>query len=154
MPLITLSAATANDADTLMALALEAFGPSYQLYDRYPHGIESLSWHKEQIESGFPHAVLYESELVGGIYVEPLSDQEMKISHFFISPNHQGKKIGSTVINLIEQQYADVRKWSLISPYKDYGNHYFYEKHGYIRVGQATPFEGSEFKLYLYEKQL
>jgi hypothetical protein len=50
--------------------------------------------------------------------------------------------------------YPDARKWSLDTPYKSYRNHYFYEKHGYVKVGETQPEKENEFYLFLYEKNI
>ena len=113
-----------------------------------------MNWHNEQIEGGFYHSILLDDELVGGIVVQPHPDNAMKIDYFYIGTAFQGKKIGQSVMVLLEELYTDVKKWFLSTPYKDYGNHYFYEKHGYIKVGEMKPMEGNEFTLFMYEKQM
>ena len=79
-------------------------------------------------------------------------NNEMKIEYLFIIPKYQGKKIGATVMALIEKENKGITKWFLLTPYKDYRNHYFYEKLGYEKVGEIQPIEKSEFTLFQYEK--
>ena len=154
MPSVTILIATQKDSEMLRAFALEAFARNFEIYGQYPPGLDSLEWHREQIQGGHCHRIMYDDEQVGGIYLLPQSDKEMKIDFFFIETKHQGKKIGTRVLDLIEASYPDVKKWSLVSPYKDYGNHRFYERHGFAKVGEFKPDERTDFKLLQYEKQL
>ena len=79
-------------------------------------------------------------------------NNEMKIECLFISPKYQGKKIGATVMALIEKEYDGLTKWFMLTPYKNYKNHYLYEKLGYKKVGEIKPIKKSEFTLFQYEK--
>ena len=55
-------------------------------------------------------------------------------------------------MKLLEEHYDDIQKWFLCTPYKDVGNHYFYEKLGYRKVGEFKPEQTKEFTLFQYEK--
>ena len=128
---LTLNLANTLDAPTLKQLSLESFKEGFDLYNRYPPGIESLAWHESEIEKCHYYKVLLDGELAGGICVTPLDDEKIYLRYLFISVKHQNKRIGSKVLELIEKQYSWAKSWSLITPYKSYRNHYFYEKYGY-----------------------
>lgn len=151
---VSLPIATVEDTDSLMALALDAFARNAELYGGYPPGLESREWHEEHISDGYCHRIMDGDELVGGIYLIPHPEQVMKLDFIFVGVKFQGKKIGNAVLELMEEAYPDVKKWFLHTPYKDYGNHYFYEKHGYVKVGEVQPDKESEFLLFHYEKEL
>jgi len=151
-PNITIPLATEADASRLLELALEAFLPNFEKYGHYPSGMESLEWHVEQIRGGFCHAIMDGKKLVGGIYLLPHPGNRMKVSYFFIAAACQGKGLGSTVLAFVEEWYADVMDWFLATPYRDYANHRFYEKHGYVKAGEFQPMEDNDFILFIYEK--
>ena len=152
MSKIEISAAKIEEAETLQSIAISAFEENYKKYGHFPPGIEFLDWHREKIIDDIYHTILYEKEIVGGLHMISYHNDEMKIEYLFISPEYQGKKIGATVMALIEKEYKGVKKWFLLTPFKDYRNHYFYEKLGYEKVGEIQPIEKNEFTLFHYEK--
>jgi hypothetical protein len=100
--------ATIDEAERLQAISLMAFKANFGKYGHYPPGIESADWHQEQIRQGLYHKVIHEDSLVGGIYLTLHPNQEMKIEYLYISPYYQNKKIGLTVMELIEDQYKEM----------------------------------------------
>jgi N-acetylglutamate synthase-like GNAT family acetyltransferase len=149
---IEIPLAKVEHANILKALSIEAFEENYEKYGHYPPGLESINWHTEKIETDIYHTIRHGGKIIGGVHLSAHPNQEMKIEYLFISPLHQGKKIGATVIALLEEKYEEVQKWFLLTPYKDFRNHHFYEKQGYQKVGEIKPCENEEFTLYQYEK--
>ena len=149
---IIISQAETADAEMLKAISIRAFKGNFEKYGHYPPGLESLEWHQDKIKNGIYYKILDDKNLVGGLYMLAYPDNEMKIEYLFISPDYQGQKIGTKVMALIKEKYKEIKKWFLLTPYKDFGNHQFYEKLGYKKVGEVKPIENSEFKLFQYEK--
>lgn len=141
-----------NEAERLRAISILAFKANFEKYGHYPPEIESVDWHQEKIMQGMYHKVMYEDILVGGIYLSLQPNHEMKIEYLYISPEYQNKKIGFTVMEQIEDQYKEIKKWFLLTPYKDFGNNHFYGKLGYKKVSELQPDEKNDFKLFQYEK--
>jgi GNAT superfamily N-acetyltransferase len=154
MSKIRIPLAEIDDAEALKDIITSAFKVNFEKYGHNPPGIESVEWHRDQIWKGNYHKINFDDNLVGGIYLKPYPNQEMKIEYFFISPEYQNKKIGAMVMGLVEEKYEEIDKWFLVTPYKDFRNHYFYEKLGYKRVGELRPDENSDFKLFQYEKEI
>ncbi len=152
MPKIEIPIAKFEEAEILKFLSISAFEENYKKYGHYPPGLESVDWHKEKIKNDIYHTILYEKEIVGGLHMISYPKNEMKIEYLFISPKYQGKKIGSAVMALIEKEYKEITRWFLLTPFKDFRNHYFYEKLGYKKVAEIKPIEKSEFTLFQYEK--
>ena len=151
---VTLAQAKGEDAEALKAISVEAFTDDYELYGSYPPGIESLDWHTAEIETGHYYKVIYEDALAGGIYVILTGVDQIEIKYLFISGNFQNKRIGSVTMELIEKQYPNARIWTLVTPFKAYRNHHFYEKCGYSKVGEFQPDPTREFKVYEYKKEI
>ena len=154
MSVIKIPAAKFEEAEILKSVSMHAFKENYEKYGHYPPGIESLDWHKEKIKNGIYRTIQYEKSIVGGVYMNFHPNNEMEIEYLFITPKYQGQKIGAAVMDLIEKEYKKITKWFLYTPYKDYRNHYFYEKFGYEKVGEVQPIEKDEFTLFKYEKTL
>ena len=149
-----LEVATSEDAEQLRAISVQAFTNDFEQYGAYPPDIESLDWHKSAIAKGHYYKILYDGEVAGGICVIPFSNKHIEIKYFFISDNFQNKQIGSATMELIEKQYSDAQVWTLVTPYKAYRNHHFYEKFGYSKVGEIQPDPGDPFKLFEYQKEM
>lgn len=141
-----------DDAAALMVIATSAFSRSLERYGYFPHGMDSVEWHREHIDRGCCHVIKYDDRLVGGIYLDPHPEDSMKIEYFFISPASQNQGIGSEVMRLVEQMYDTVAKWFLLTPHEDYENHHFYEKLGYAKARKLKPDSGEEFAFFEYEK--
>lgn len=154
MSKIEIPLAETKEAEVLQSLSVSAFKENFENYGHYPPGMELVEWHQDKIKNGNYHKILYDGNIVGGLYVTLHPNKEMKIEYLFIRPEYQGKKIGTTVMVLIEKRYKDIKKWFLLTPYKDFRNHYFYEKTGYTKVGERTPDENSDFKLFQYVKHI
>ncbi|MEZ8741148.1 GNAT family N-acetyltransferase [Photobacterium swingsii] len=147
-----LELANVADALVLKALCMEAFTPDFEQYGGFPPGVEDIDWHLGQITTGHYYKIYYNDELAGGILTVPTTDVETEIKLFYITGDFQDKQLGSKVIALIEQCYPMTKQWSLVTPYKSYRNHHFYEKQGYVKVGELQPEPNDEFRLFQYEK--
>jgi GNAT superfamily N-acetyltransferase len=153
MPNVVISAAEISEAEALKDISTSAFKNNFEKYGHYPPGIESLEWHQDKIINEIYYKIQYDRRIVGGVYLSLHPTNEMKIEFIFLSPDFHGKKIGTKVMSLIEKKHNEIRKWFLLTPYKDFHNHRFYEKFGYLKIGEIKPDENSNFKLFQYEKK-
>ncbi len=151
---VKLDKAKVEDAEVLKAVSVLAFKSDFEQYGSYPPGIEALDWHKSTIDKGHYYKISYVGEVAGGICVIPSVNDLVKIKYFFISNTYQNKNIGSTTMELIEKKYSNARTWALVTPYKAYRNHHFYEKFGYSKVGEIQPDPNNEFKVFKYKKEI
>lgn len=151
---VKLDKAKVENAEVLKAICVLAFTGDYEEYGSYPPGIESLDWHKSEIEKGHYYKIRYDGEIAGGICVIPSVNDLIKLKYFFISDIYQNKGIGSTTMELIEKKYSNARAWGLVTPYKAYRNHHFYEKFGYSKVGEVQPDPKNEFRIFKYKKEI
>ena len=149
-----LERAKVEDAEKLKAICVLAFISDYEQYGSYPPGIESLAWHQTEIEKGHYYKILYNGALAGGICVIPSANKQIEIKYFFISNDFQNKRIGSSIMDLIEEKYHSATTWTLVTPYKAFRNHHFYEKFGYVKVGEAQPDPNNDFKVFEYKKEV
>ncbi|MCL1065271.1 GNAT family N-acetyltransferase [Shewanella olleyana] len=154
MTQIQLVLAQIEDAALLKALAVKAFQADFEQYGSFPPHIESTPWHQQSIESGHYYIIKHDSQTAGGILLVPKSLTEIEVKYFFIAPAFQNKCIGLDTISLLEKRYPDVLNWSLVTPYKAFRNHHFYQKLGYKKVGEIQPEPNENFWLFEYQKTI
>lgn len=92
--------------------------------------------------------------MAGGICVIPSKTNKIEIKFFFISDDFQNRKIGTKVMELIENKYNSATTWTLVTPYKAFRNHHFYEKLGYLKVNEIQPDPQNLFKVFQYVKEV
>jgi GNAT superfamily N-acetyltransferase len=143
-----------KDAEILKEIGIKAFEEDKKQYGSTPPGIDSVDWHLSQIKSGMYYKIIYDGQTVGGIKLFDMKGRHYRLGSIYILPDFQNHGIGHKAIEFIEKVYPDARKWSLDTPYKSYRNHYFYEKHGYVKVGETQPEKENGFYLFLYEKNI
>ncbi len=143
-----------RDAEILREVCIKAFEEDKSMYGLMPPDIDKISWHKCNIDRGLYYKIVVNNEIVGGVKLFSINTRHYRVGTIYITPEHQNNNIGTEVINFIEGEYPQVKKWSLDTPYKSFRNHHFYEKLGYIKIGEEHPNQGSEFCLYLYEKNI
>lgn len=149
---IIITQAEIVDAENLRDLSVDAFIGNFERYGHYPPGLESLDWHQDKVKNGIYYKILYAGNVIGGVTLIKENQYDMEIEYLFIGQAYQDKKFGSALLGLLEKEHAEVKKWMLFTPYKDFRNHHFYEKNNYIKTGEASPVENSDFKLFKYEK--
>ncbi len=142
-----------GDEEILKNIAVRAFQDDKDKYGSFPPGINFVDWHKSQIHSGMYYKILFKNMIIGGIRLFDKNNGHYRLGAIFISPDYQNKGIGHKAIEFIENLYPNAKKWSLDTPYQNYRNHYFYEKHGYVKVGEIQPNKKEDFYLFLYEKE-
>jgi RimJ/RimL family protein N-acetyltransferase len=142
------------DGEALRRVAINAFEEDRVLYGSMPPGIESLEWHLSKIKNGLYYKITLDNNIIGGINLYRLSQDHFRLGAIFIDPAFQNQGIGKKAVNFIETTHSHIKKWSLDTPYKSYRNHYFYEKHGYVKVEEFKPEENSDFCLFEYVKEI
>jgi len=146
--------AVESDAEALRDVSIRAFEEDKKRYGAMPPGMGAMEWHLSMIKDGMYYKIELDNEIIGGIKLFNLGNGHYRLGAIFIHPEHQSKGIGTTAIHFIENEYPNITKWSLDTPYLSYENHHFYEKLGYCKTGEFKPEENREFCLFLYEKEV
>ena len=159
MSLITIEKATIADAEKLTELKKRTFDEEVKKwlpnqndvidYNIKPPGYSSIEMTKYMIRELEYFKVLQDIEIIGGIIITISGKSFGRIDRIFIDPSYQGKGIGSRVINLIEEEFPNVRAWDLETSSRQINNHYFYEK-----VGYRTTYETEDEYGYLKEIEI
>jgi len=109
----------------------------------------------DNIRYHIEHNIYYKIELdgaiIGGVFIVEEDEHTVSIQDFCISPNHQNKGYGQSVIKELENIHGDRKKWELTTPVYSVRNQRLYEKHGYMQVKIAD--YGGTLCVY-YEKYL
>ncbi|MFD2875681.1 GNAT family N-acetyltransferase [Paenibacillus rhizoplanae] len=70
---------------------------------------------------------------------------------FFIDPLYQNQGFGHEALHFLFVQYPAAKRWTLDTPSWAVRNHHFYEKHGFIRIGEIYDAESSQ-SIWEYER--
>ena len=157
MSLITIEKASSTDAEKLTEIMKRTFDEEAKKwlpnhddaidYNIQPPGYSSIEMTTYMIRELEYYKVLQDNEIIGGIIITISGKSFGRIDRIFVDPTYQGKGIGSRVINLVEEEFPNVRIWDLETSSKQINNHYFYEKMGY-----RTTFESEDE--YGYQKKI
>jgi ribosomal protein S18 acetylase RimI-like enzyme len=151
---ITFERATADDAQALMNVQIAAFHNDAVIYPGVavdgPPGYDSIGSVLRKIEEDEYYKIVFEGQIIGGIVVYVQDDGHFHLDLIYIDPAYHGRGIGTQAIQFIEGIYA-AQKWSLHTPLYATRNHHFYEKFGYVKVGEE---HHDDIILIAYEKRI
>ena len=157
MSFITIEKATITDAEKLTEIKKRTFDEEAKKwlpnhgdaidYNIQPPGYSSIEMTKYMIRELEYFKVLQDNEIIGGIIITISGRSFGRIDRIFVDPNYQGKGIGSRVINLVEEEFPNVRTWDLETSSKQINNHYFYEKMGYRTTFKSEDEYGYQKKI-------
>lgn len=152
--MLNLIRASAEDARILTDISTESFGHDARTYlgkTLGPYGYNSLEWHLQKIDECDYYKIVNDNEIIGGLYISQISGSHYRLECIFIHPNKQNQKLGTQLIQLMEQSYPSARKWTLDTPSWNPRTNHFYPKLGYVKTGE----EDLKFLvLNLYEKNI
>ena len=142
---------TLEDIEKLLPIQKSSFQEDLEKYEDFETNpaCETSEKLAENIKKYHHYTILYDDAIIGAIDVRG-NDERMHIDKVFISPTIQNKGIGTAAIHFLEEQFPNVKLWTLYTPYLSFRNHHFYEKFGYQKTKetQLTP----KLILFKYEK--
>ena len=151
---ITIEQATADDAETLVQLQIAAFHHDALIYPGVeiggPPGYDSVESVLQKIHEDDCYKITVDGQRVGGIVVFSKGEGHFHLDLIYIDPAYHNRGIGTRAMQFLEQHYA-ATKWTLDTPDWAVRNHHFYEKFGYVKVGEDVQ---DDITLIAYEKQI
>ena len=151
---ITFERAVPADAETLVKVQIAAFHDDARMYPGVelggPPGYDSVDVMLRKIGEAEVYKIVADSQIVGGIILYDEGHGHFHLDVLDIDPAYHNRGIGTQAMHFIEQTYP-ATKWTLNTPGYAIRNQHFYEKLGYVKVGEA-PFDG--FILFDYEKKV
>jgi RimJ/RimL family protein N-acetyltransferase len=141
-----------DEIENLLAIQKEAFAEDYALYKDHDSTPVNETTEKliENIERFYHFTIWLDNDIIGAIDIRPLDDKRLRLSKLFLRTEYQNKGLGSRIIQLMESEFPLIKDWSLYTPYLNKRNHHFYEKLGYIKIGEVQVTE--KLQLFKYEK--
>jgi RimJ/RimL family protein N-acetyltransferase len=141
-----------DEIEDLLAIQKEVFAEDYVLYNDHDSTPVNETTEKliENIERFFHFTIWVDNDIIGAIDIRPLDDKRLRLSKLFLRTEYQNKGLGSKIIQLMESEFPLIKDWSLYTPYLNKRNHHFYEKLGYIKIGEVQVTE--KLQLFKYEK--
>jgi GNAT superfamily N-acetyltransferase len=150
----TFTRATPADAEALLQAQIRAFHSDADNYPGVelggPPGYDSLDKVLEAIGNDEYFTIRYDDRIVGGIVLFKRGEGHYHLDILFVDPDYHNLGIGSQAMQFLGRTYPDATKWTLDTPLYATRNHHFYEKFGFVKVGQKTEDDG--FVLIEYEK--
>ncbi len=127
--MIEYKATTIDDAEALCSLRLEAMRESLERIGRY-----SPERSRERFLSSFVPEnafwILVDGEPVG-FYALTRHPDHLYLDHLYISPTHQGKRLGSLVLASLQSEAASLELPIRLGALRDSDSNRFYQRHGF-----------------------
>ena len=152
---ISLSKATANDAEELLAIQKEVFLPLYEKYQDHETSPVNQSMEKflRRFDIGDYYKILYQNNLVGSVFVYEKEPGVMRFHIINILRKFQNKGIAQEVMKRLEIMYPQAECWELETILSEKRNCYLYEKMGYVQSGELKVIN-DKMTLVSYKKSL
>ena len=123
--------------------AMELAGISEQAFDSDvkvdavdaggPPEYKSLSFHTKMAETNCLYKLVDDCKIVGGAILF-LQGDELNVARIFVSPECFRKGYGIFIMQQVEKNFSDVRKFTLDTPVWNVRTNAFYQKLGYSEV--------------------
>ncbi|WP_069997861.1 GNAT family N-acetyltransferase [Cellulosilyticum sp. I15G10I2] len=128
--------AVIEDIDKLIEVQNRSFYEDYIKYNECPSYNESKEDMFNYISNCIVYVIECNCEIVGDIIIREIDEENYYLRVLCVVPEFHNLGIGQKAIEVIEKDTPKVKKWELITPFESVRNHYFYEKMGYIKVGE------------------
>ena len=141
MSLQFLKAGTA-DAVSLMCISKKAFDSDVEVGASSvggPPGYNSLSFHTKMARMNCLYKLVDDYKIVGGALLF-LKDDELNVGRIFVAPEHFRKGYGIFLMQQIEENFPEVKVFTLDTPIWNVRTNAFYQKLGYEEVKRDGDF--------------
>jgi len=149
---VTFERAAPADAEALVKVQIAAFHDDARLYPGVelggPPGYDSVEVMMRKIRENLCYKIVTDGQIIGGIIVFDDGEGHFHLDVLDIDPAYHNRGIGTQAMQFIEHTFP-AKKWTLNTPGYAIRNQHFYEKLGYVKVGENS-FDG--FILLDYEK--
>lgn len=117
-----------------------------------PPGYDSVDWQVWAMRKAIYYKILDDDRLIGGIILFDMHHRHFNLGRIYIDPDYQDRGIGTLALHFVEKAHPQAKRWTLDTPSWATRNHHFYEKMGYVKVGEEH-LEDMALWLWLYEKR-
>jgi len=155
-PPVRIERATPADAPALLRAQIRAFEHDALIYPGVavggPPGYDSLDVLLAHIQTDDTYKIEADGHIVGGMVIFDRGEGRCHLDVIFIDPDYHDRGIGTRAMHYLDEHYA-ARLWTLDTPTWAVRNQHFYEKLGFIKVGEVQ-YEDDDTPLFAYEKRL
>ncbi len=152
--IIDFELATPADAEDLVKVQIAAFHDDARLYPGVeiggPPGYDSVEETLATIARGECYKVSLNREIIGGMTVIDQGAGHFHLGVLAIDPAHHNQGFGTLAMGFIERTFP-ATVWTLDTPTFATRNQHFYERLGFVRVGETV---SPDITLIHYEKRL
>jgi ribosomal protein S18 acetylase RimI-like enzyme len=149
---ITFERAGDADAETLVQIQIAAFHHDAVLYPEVapggPPGYDSVGQMRKNIVEHSCYKMVYGGRIVGVMVIVAEGEGHTHLDVIAIDPSYHNRGIGTLAMQFLEQAHP-ARRYSLDTPSWAVRNQHFYEKLGYVKVGETSY---PDITLFAYEK--
>ena len=132
---VTFASPTHGDADALVHIRIEAMRESLERIGRFDPQ-RARDRFLSSFEPAFCRLIVVEDERVGFVQMKP-DGHCLVLEHLYIAPDHQGKGIGSAVLEAIFSD-ADSQSLSIkVGALRNSDSNDFYQRHGFLKTEEA-----------------
>ena len=131
---ITFVPAISADADSLVALRIEAMRESLERIGRFDPARARERFMATFAPSQTRHIVA-DGVRVGFLVVRPYQG-ELLLDHLYVHPQHQGRGIGSAVLQSVLAEAEACKLAIRVGALRESGSNRFYLRHGFTQVEQ------------------
>jgi GNAT superfamily N-acetyltransferase len=133
---VTFQPASADDAEALVALRIEAMRESLERIGRF-----DPSRARERFLGGFSpehtRHVLLGGKRVGFFVVKPCENRGLLLDHLYVDPRHQGRGIGAAVLAQVFLEADALGAQVRVGALRESDSNRFYARHGFVLVEQG-----------------
>lgn len=130
--MVTVSDASTEDAEVILALQKLAYQSEAKLYNDW--SLPPLTQTIESLREDFANSVVLKAtlgdRLVGSVRARQSGDR-CEIARLIVHPELQGRGIGSQLLRSIEERFSTVSRFELFTGSKSEANIRLYQRHGY-----------------------
>lgn len=102
-----------------------------------PPGYNSVKWNVHWIENTPYYKILSNGQIVGGLILFDMGDYHIEVGRIWVAPEFQNQGIGQVSMKTMFHLHPNVQKWTLGTPSWAIRNQHFYEKMGFVRIGET-----------------
>jgi ribosomal protein S18 acetylase RimI-like enzyme len=141
------------DAELLVQIQIAAFHHDSVLYPEIepggPPGYDSVDQMRKNIARHPCYKILYGGHPIGVMVIVAEGDGHTHLDVIAIDPRYHNRGVGTIAMQFLERAHPALR-YTLDTPSWAVRNQHFYEKLGYVKVGETSY---PDITLFAYEKR-